>query len=101
MTLKTLKREAKRWLKALRANVAAARARLERAFPNAPAEPSLRDVQHALAREHGLAGWTALKNQLAGAPRTDRNQPDPVARFLEYACPDRSEEHTSELQSLA
>ena len=24
--------------------------------------PTLRDVQHALAREHGFAGWTALKD---------------------------------------
>jgi uncharacterized protein len=63
-TLENLKKEAKRWLKALRADDAEARARLERADPQAPAEPTLRDVQHALAREYGLAGWTALKNQL-------------------------------------
>ena len=35
-TLDSLKKEAKRWLKALRANVDDARARLERALPNAP-----------------------------------------------------------------
>lgn len=64
-SLENLKREAKRWLKALRANDREARARLERVVPNAPAEPGLRDVQHALAREHGLAGWTELENQLA------------------------------------
>ena len=63
-TLESLKREAKRWLKALRANDAEARARLARALPSAPENPSLRDVQHALAREHGLPGWTALKNLL-------------------------------------
>ena len=33
--------------------------------PDAPATPTLRDVQHALAREHGLPGWTALKDRLA------------------------------------
>lgn len=66
-TLENLKREAKRWLKAFRANVAEARARLARALPNAPAVPTLRDVQHALAVEHGLPGWTALKNQLSGS----------------------------------
>ena len=32
-----LKKEAKRWLKALRANEPEARARLDRAYPNAPA----------------------------------------------------------------
>ena len=60
-TLDNLKREAKRWLKALRANVADARVRLERALQNAPDVPTLRDVQHALALEHGLQGWAELK----------------------------------------
>ena len=59
-TLENLKREAKRWLKALRANDDAARTRFRRANPAAPARPGLRDVQHALAREHGFDGWTAL-----------------------------------------
>ncbi len=87
-SLDNLKKEAKRWLNALRAKVAAARERLHRAFPDAPADPSLRDVQHALAREHGLPGWTALKNLLAGASRRGGDAPDLVARFLECACPD-------------
>ena len=67
-TLDHLKKEAKRWLKALRENIAEARARLERALPGAPGAPTLRDVQHALAREHGLPGWTALKDQLSRVP---------------------------------
>src|SRR4029079_10508283 len=62
-TLDNLKREAKRWLKELRENVADARSRLNRAFPNAPDTPTLRDVQHALALEHGLPGWSALKSR--------------------------------------
>lgn len=62
--LDTLKKEAKRWLKALRAGVAAARARLERAVPNAPRLPTLRDVQHALARERGFRGWNELQQRL-------------------------------------
>jgi len=41
-TLENLKKEAKRWLKALRANVAEVRARLLRVFPNAPRIPTLR-----------------------------------------------------------
>ena len=63
-TLDNLKKEAKRWLKALRAGDEQARARLTRAHPQAPAEPGLRDVQFALAREHGLPGWTALLTEL-------------------------------------
>src|SRR5512146_942492 len=65
--LENMKREAKRWLKALRANVQEARTRLKRALPNAPRVPTLRDVQHALARERGFAGWAELKAQLSGS----------------------------------
>lgn len=64
-TLGGLKAEAKRWLKAIRANGEDARARLARAVPDPPAHPTLRDLQHALAREHGLPGWTALKQRLS------------------------------------
>ena len=64
-TLENLKREAKRWLDALRDDVADARSRFARAFPNGPRVPTLRDVQHALAQEHGFPGWTALKQKLA------------------------------------
>ena len=69
-----LRKEAKRWLKALRANEPGVRERLVRAWPNAPAAPGLRDLQYALAREHGFAGWAALKDAVAalepgGSPR--------------------------------
>src|SRR5262249_47599444 len=30
----------------------------------APSKPTLREVQHALAREHGFSGWTELKRKL-------------------------------------
>ena len=53
-SLEGLRKEAKRWLRALRENDAEARARLRRAYPDAPDTPGIRDVQHALAREHGL-----------------------------------------------
>jgi ankyrin repeat protein len=61
-TLDQLRTDAKRWLKALRANDAEARARLTRVSPDAPANPGLREIQHALALEYGFAGWTALKD---------------------------------------
>ena len=64
-TLENLKREAKRWLKALHDGDDQAHARLLRSLPTRPATPTLRDVQHALALEHGLSGWNALKERLA------------------------------------
>ena len=64
-TLENLKKEAKRWLKALRQDDAQARRRFETAYPDGPAEPVLRDVQHALAREYEFENWTQLKQALA------------------------------------
>jgi uncharacterized protein len=46
-SLDTLKKEARRWLKELRAGNPGARSRFERAHPKAPGHPVLRDVQHA------------------------------------------------------
>jgi len=87
-SLDNLKREAKRWLHALRSGDARARARFERALPNAPAEPTLRHVQHALAREHGFPGWAALKSQLEQVTPGDAERTERVAWFIENACPD-------------
>jgi hypothetical protein len=67
-SLHGLKREAKRWLAALRENTGEARMRLARALPSAPTTPTLRDVQLALAREHGFPGWTELKRALTPDP---------------------------------
>jgi ankyrin repeat protein len=79
-TVENLKKEARRWLRALRAGDADARARFDRALRDAPAEPTLRHVQHALARERGFAGWTELT---ARAPDDSL-----VDLFLRAACPD-------------
>jgi hypothetical protein len=62
--LESRRKEAKRWLRALQAGDTDSRARLARALPDAPADPTLRDVQHALARESGFAGWRALKDAI-------------------------------------
>src|SRR6188768_1045191 len=62
--MENLRKEAKRWLKALRANDPDARARLTRAYPKAPALPILRDVQHAMARARGYDNWAAMKRAL-------------------------------------
>ena len=80
-TLDNLKKESKRWLKELRADDAGARVRLQRAHTNAPAHPGLRDVQHALALEHGLPKWTALKKaieSLASASEAEQDEAAPA-----------------------
>ena len=79
--LESLRKEAKRWLKALRAGDAAAAARLKAAYPKAPPAPGLRDVQHALALEYGRPGWIALKAALAAPPsESDADRIDVLLR---------------------
>ncbi|HKR56395.1 MAG TPA: hypothetical protein VJS20_08840, partial [Gemmatimonadales bacterium] len=80
MNLESLKKEAKRWLAALRAGDPAARERLSRTLTPAPDTPTLRDVQLALSREHGFAGWGDLKREIArGVPTVS------MARYQEMA----------------
>ena len=87
LTLEGLKKEAKRWLRALNANDAEARDRLARALTNAPPAPTLRTVQLALARELGFEGWTALKHAILTRV-ADRSLDEAVTLFLDNACPD-------------
>ena len=87
-SLDGLKREAKRWLKALRENVEEARVRLAKALPDAAATPTLRTIQHALARELGFSGWTALKEHFSAVGPAGRVTEELVSRFLDNACPD-------------
>lgn len=82
--LESLKKEAKRWLAALTAGDPAARARLGAALPDAPGEPTLRDVQHALAREHRFDGWEALRRAIVG--RGDADAAASLARYEEMAA---------------
>jgi len=79
-TLESLRREAKRWLRQLRDGSRDARERLERTWAQAPALPTLRDVQHALARELGQPGWAALKALLSR--ETPRQRYERVAQSL-------------------
>jgi hypothetical protein len=67
-SIDSFKKEARRWLTALRAGDAEALARLRRALPGTTAAATLRDVQLALAREHGFEGWPALKRALTPDP---------------------------------
>jgi ankyrin repeat protein len=69
----------------LRADDLYAHARLKRADPNAPSTPALRDVQHALAREHGHNSWIDLRRALddgrrRGAATPDADQYDTLAK---------------------
>jgi uncharacterized protein len=84
-TLESLKKEAKRWLKALRDGDAAARERLQRVLPNAGPELGLREVQHGLALEHGVAGWAALKELLADRALAKRSAAERADDFLRHA----------------
>jgi hypothetical protein len=81
-SLESLKKEAKRWLAALRDGDPAARERLVIALRHPPTSPTLRDVQLALAREHGFAGWAELK-RAAEAPR--EGDPRLLSRYEEAA----------------
>lgn len=63
--LESLRKDAKRWLRRLRAGDVEAAARLRAALAKPPVQPTLRDIQHALALEYGLDGWIALKAALA------------------------------------
>jgi hypothetical protein len=89
-SLESLRKEAKRRLAALRAA----------ADPAAPNAPTLRDVQHAIAREHGFAGWAALKQALAESPdasaRTQAYYDDAVDALLDAyrtGAPEAMERH--------
>ena len=83
-TLETLKKDAKRWLKALRAGDAKARQRLVAAWPQAPAEAALRDVQHALAREYGLDSWIALKAAIDDLALDRRSRAERIDQVLRH-----------------
>ncbi len=84
-SLESLRKEAKHWLKALKAGDAAAWTRYRTAVPQASAAPTLRDVQLALARERGLDGWTQLKTsveQAEAARRSLRELADEMLRQM-------------------
>ena len=90
-SLEHLQREAKRWLKALRTGDRDARARFDAAVPDAPEDPTLRDVQHALAREYGLSGWTALRARVQASPAVRRYQQVAEAHLQSGLCHLRSD----------
>jgi hypothetical protein len=85
-TLDSLKKEAKRWCKALRAGDPGARARLEKVLPDAPARPTLRHVQLGLAREHGYPGWAALRQAVEASLASNRGDGPRMLAHYEAAA---------------
>jgi hypothetical protein len=77
-TLDNLRKSTKRWLRAIRANNVDATERLKRAYPGAPSNPNLRDVQHALARERGYQSWVLLCQALDKAAATPKGMVVPI-----------------------
>ena len=79
-SVETLRKEAKRWLKALRADDPGARRRFDAIDPGAP--PTLRAVQQALAHEYGYESWMAL-TQAVGRP-SDARAETPLLSIDQY-----------------
>jgi ankyrin repeat protein len=79
-SIEVLRREARRWLKSIDSGDPQALVRFRQAVPHFSGAPGLRAVQHALAREHGLASWEALKQELEDRARTHAGR---VLLFLE------------------
>jgi ankyrin repeat protein len=82
--LDSLRKEAKRWLKRLRAGDAEAAARLKAVFAKTPDRPGLRDVQHAVAREYGFDGWIALKAALVELSPPNESDADRLDTLLRH-----------------
>ncbi|MDB5685631.1 MAG: ankyrin repeat protein, partial [Rhizorhabdus sp.] len=80
----TLRKDAKRWLKALRGGDPKAEARLRATWPDAPAEPILRHTQHALAIEYGCESWVALKAAIEDQARTGKSHAERIDQLLRH-----------------
>lgn len=81
-----LRKQAKRWLAALRAGDPEALARLAKVLPRHSETPGLREVQQALAREQGFASWALLKEHHELLAVAQRGTAALVAELLQNAC---------------
>lgn len=82
--LDTLRRDAKRWLKAIRAGDAAAIARLRGAGAAPAGDPALRDVHQAIAVEYGCENWIALKAAVADLALDRQSYADRLDQLLRH-----------------
>ena len=94
-TIEELRKNAKHWLREVRRGNAGQVKRLRLTYPDAPATPGLRHIQHALARERGYASWRALRAAVeheAHHPKAPGSRVETsgvselAARFLDLAC---------------
>ena len=81
-----LRRQAKRWLKAIRGGDAEARARFDALLPRHSDSVGLREVQQALSRERGFAGWAALKEHFELEGLASAGGDALLDEFLNKAC---------------
>ena len=87
-TLERLRKEAKRRLKEIRSGDERAVRWYRDTVPNARDEPTLRDMQLAVARSLDFPGWAALTLALETPPPEPKSKAGIVSRFLDNACPD-------------
>ena len=95
-TLDDFRKQAKDWLKEVRRQNPGPVKRLRLAYPGVRGTPVLRDIQHALAREHGYDNWKSLKSAIerqlvpevpnVSEFRSIETHSDRVALFLLLAC---------------
>jgi ankyrin repeat protein len=84
--LARLRKDAKRWLRAIRSGDQAALDRFRKWLPRHVGEPQLREVQQALARERGFASWADLKIEAEDRAVAARGIDQLTEEFLRRAC---------------
>lgn len=87
-TLMRLRKEAKRRLKAFQSGDERAVRWYRDTVPNATSEPTLRDMQFAVARSLDFPGWAELARALNTPLPDPQSDVGIVSRFLDNACPD-------------
>jgi ankyrin repeat protein len=83
-SLDTLRKHAKRWLKAIRAGDGAAIARLRESCAKISGDPGLRDVHQALALDYGCKNWVALKAAIADLALDRQSYADRLDQLLRH-----------------
>jgi ankyrin repeat protein len=87
-TFEHLRKEAKRRLKDFRSGERRTAQWYQNAVPNPSPDPTLRDMQLAVARSLDFSGWTELRRALETPLPDPQSKDGIVTRFLDNACPD-------------
>jgi ankyrin repeat protein len=85
-SLESLRKQAKKLLRLLRARDPEALERLRRSHPRPPDVASLREAQLVVAREYGFVSWAALKTHAEGAHGADPHLLEQAELFVDLAC---------------